>query len=98
MRQLIFAHPFVLAKYVDARCTVCRTLAPHLLRFANDLRFAHVLFVQLEAAETAVSAAMVAATHAPFMAAYRRGHLVHCGTVLTAARVEEILTSYLKAN
>lgn len=84
-------------KFVDANCTICRELAPHLRTLANDPRFAHVLFLRIDAQENPVSAKEVPFTKAPFMAAYRVGRLVHCETVFTADRIEDILTEYLCA-
>lgn len=97
LRQLIYSHRFVLVKYVDADCIVCQALAPHLGGFAQDPRYAHVLFLRLNAGENPVAAKSVSFTKAPFIAAYRDGRLLHCETVLTAGRIEEILREYLPA-
>ena len=95
LRQLIYSQECVLVKYVDDDCTVCKTLAPHLEQFANDPRYAHILFLRLNAAENPVAVREVEFTKAPFVAAYRNGRLMHCETVLTEQRVEKILQEYL---
>lgn len=97
MRRIIYENEWVLAKFVDEGCTTCRELAPHIRRLANDARFAHVLFVVVDANQTPVTAKEVAFTKAPFIVAYRKGSVKHCETVKTEARVEEILTKFLPA-
>ncbi len=95
LRQLIYSRHCVLVKYVDENCTVCKTLAPHLERLANDPRYIHVLFLRVNAAENPVAKASVAFTKAPFIAAYCNGRLLHCETVVTEGQVEEILQEHL---
>ena len=97
LRQIVYGHRCVLVKFVDADCTVCQALAPHLTHFANDPQYAHVLFLRLNAAENPVAAKSVTFTKAPFIAAYCEGRLVNCETVLTEGRIEEILQEYLPA-
>ena len=97
MRRIIYDNDCVLAKFVDENCDTCRALAPHVQRLANDPRFAHVLFVIVDANQTPVTAKEVAFTKAPFIVAYRKGTVSHCETVKTEARVEEILLQFLLA-
>ncbi len=95
MRRLIYEHEFVLAKFVDEGCDTCRVLAPHIQRLANDARFEHVLFVVVDANQTPVTAKEVAFSKAPFIVAYHEGRVLHCETVRTEARVEEVLIELL---
>ena len=97
MRRIIYANDYVLAKFVDENCDTCRVLAPHIQRLANDSRFAHVLFVIVDADQTPVAAKEVSFSKAPFIVAYRKGTVSHCETVKTEVRVEEILLEFLMA-
>lgn len=95
LRQLIFAHSHVLVKFVDDDCLICKALAPKMTDLARDPRFAHVLFLRLDAKENPVAAREVGFTRAPFIVAYRDAHLKHCEAVFTEKRVEEILLECL---
>lgn len=97
LRQLIYSHQYVLTKFVDPDCTICERMAPHLERLAADPRFAHVLFLRIQAHENPVAVKEVSFNKAPFIATYHNGRLLHCETVFSDARVEEILLSYLPA-
>ncbi len=81
-----------LAKFEDEACETYRVLEA---RLADDARFEHVLFVMVEANQTPVTAKEVAFSKAPFIVTYRKGHVEHCETVKTGARVEEMLTGFL---
>ena len=95
LRQLIFEHPYVLVKFVDDDCLICKAIAPRLTALARDPRFAHVLFLRTNAGENPVAAQEIGFTQAPFIVAYRDGRLKHCETVFTEGRVEEILLECL---
>ena len=95
LRQLIFANAHVLVKFVDDDCLICKALAPKMDALALDARFAHVLFLRIDAGESPVAAQEVGFTRAPFIVAYRDARLAHCETVFTEKRVEDILLKCL---
>ncbi len=95
LRQLIFTHSHVLVKFVDEDCVICKALAPKMTTLANDARYTHVLFLQIDAAENPVAAKEVGFTSAPFVAAYGHARMLYCESVFSQEGVENILDNYL---
>lgn len=97
MRQLIYAHTHVLVAYVTADCENCQDKLPSLEQLAHERRFAHVLFLRLDAADNVVPVREIAANNAPFVSVYQRGRLAYCGTVQTKKELAELLLEHCPA-
>ncbi|MBC7448039.1 MAG: hypothetical protein H7330_08275 [Hymenobacteraceae bacterium] len=97
MRQLIYDHPYVLAVYVSTTCDPCDALVPSFERLAHERRFAHIQFLQLDAADSVVPVREIAANQAPFVSVYHHGRIVYCGTVYKKKEVADLLLQYYPA-
>ncbi|WP_347158845.1 thioredoxin family protein [Pontibacter chitinilyticus] len=95
LRSLVYKYEYVIVKFVDEKCPVCKKLAPFYKALAEDIAYKGVLFLRMNASENPVSRNEVRLTGTPFIAIYRKGMLQECGLVKTAEELKGLLDKLL---
>ena len=95
LRQLVYKNDFVIVKFIDQNCEICKALAPSFNTLSRHPNFAEVLFLRMDAKENPVSLKEVRFSSAPFIATYKKGILQHCGLVSTEEEIKTMLEQLL---
>ncbi|MBF9254560.1 thioredoxin [Pontibacter sp. 172403-2] len=95
LRMLVYKHDFVMVKFIDDDCPVCKELAPAYHDFILDHTYKDVQFMRMNAVENPVSRRQVSLTGTPFIATYYKGRLQECGLVTTASQIKDMLDRLL---
>lgn len=91
LRQLIFAHPFVIVKFLDESCTFCKLLAPPYEKFSNNPKYKHILFLRIDSGENPIAKKEIGDNDMPFFNIYKAGRLIECGSFKTEEGVKALL-------
>lgn len=96
LRQLVFKNDFVIVKFIDKECEICKALAPSFDTLSHQPEYANVLFLRMDAKENPVSLREVRFSKAPFIATYKKGILQDCGLVNTKEEISTMLEKLLE--
>ncbi|HEY4652492.1 MAG TPA: thioredoxin family protein [Pontibacter sp.] len=96
LRQLLYKHDYVIVKFIDKDCKVCKELAPTFEEMAGRNDYKDILFLRMDAIENPVSSKEVKFSSAPFIATYKKGLLRDCGLVSTRNEIEDMLARLLR--
>ncbi|MEJ8757268.1 protein disulfide isomerase family protein [Pontibacter sp. H259] len=97
LRQLVYERDHVIVKFIDQKCTICKSLAPSFEELARSSMYKQVLFLRMDAKENPVSLKEVKFSKAPFIATYKKGVLRDCGLVSSKEEILEMLERLMKA-
>ena len=96
LRQLVFERDYVIVKFIDKECNICKALAPSFEDFARQTTYKDILFLKMDAIENPVSLKEVKYSGAPFIATYKKGVLKDCGLVSTKEEIGDMLKRLLQ--
>lgn len=91
LRLLIYKYDYVIVKFVDEQCRVCKELEPAYFAFASSPYYKDIQFMRMSASENPVSSREVSLSGTPFIATYHKGRLQECGLVSTAEQIKDML-------
>ncbi|NDK55363.1 thioredoxin family protein [Pontibacter sp. BT213] len=95
LRQLVFQNEYVIVKFIDKECDICKALAPSFDTLSQRAAYTEVLFLRMDAKENPVSLKEVRFSKAPFIATYKKGILQQCGLVNTEEEITAMLEQLL---
>lgn len=96
LRQLVYKREHVIVKFIDKECEICKELAPSFEELAELPQYKDVLFLRMDAKENPVSLQEVRYSRSPFMATYKKGVLLDCGSVSTQEEITDLLSRLLQ--
>lgn len=96
LRSLVYKHDYVMVKFIDDTCPVCKELEPAYHAFTSNTAYTDIQFMRMKASENPVSRRQVSLTGTPFIATYYKGRLQECGLVSTAGQIKDMLDRLLR--
>ena len=91
LRMLVYKHDYVMVKFIDDQCPVCKELEPAYHDFTLNHDYMDIQFMRMNSSENPVSRRQVSLTGTPFIATYYKGKLQECGLVTTASQIKDML-------
>lgn len=95
LRQLVQAHPKVLAMLTTAPCATCDLLRPVFEAFATNQAYAGIAFLRLPVGENPEARHRLKQLHAPYFVAYCQGRVLHGEALSTEQQVRALLKALL---
>lgn len=94
--KILQRHPNVVIKYhSEIACPVCVTLLPVYIRLSQKAEYSEITFVRMDADENPVAQKLIKDNKLPFLAVYKGGLLVECGTVKSGKEIEDMINNLL---
>lgn len=95
LRMLTNKHEYIIVKFIDEECAICKELAPSFQVFADTALYKDILFLRIDAKENPVSSNEVRMSGTPFIVTYKGGTIKECRLVQTEAGIKEMLDKLL---